>query len=63
MTDIVVVSLLSSLDRSHTQYNASSIYFEQTFVCINDVQLIFKNAREIRSAILNVNLKKDARQT
>ena len=44
-TDIVVVSLLSNLDRSHTQFNASSIYLEQTFVCIVDVQLIFKNTR------------------
>ena len=45
MADIVVVSLLSNLDRSHTQYDASSIYLEQTFVCRVDIQLIFKNIR------------------
>ena len=42
---IVVVSLFSNLDRSHTQCNASSKYLEQTFVCRVNVQLIFKNVR------------------
>ena len=43
MTNIAVVSLFSNLDRCHTNYNASSIYIEQKFVCRVDVQL-----REIR---------------
>ena len=42
MRHIVVVSLLSNLDRSYTQRNASSIYLH---VFIIDVQLIFKNPR------------------
>ena len=45
MIYIFVLSLLSTLDKSHTQCNASIIYPEQTFVCIVDIQLIFKNAR------------------
>ena len=43
ISDILVVSLLPNLDRSHTQCMASSIYVEQKFVC--KVQLIFKNVR------------------
>ena len=42
MTDIAVVSLLSNLDRSHTNCNASSIYVEHKFESKVDVQLIFK---------------------
>ena len=42
---VVAVSLLSNSNRPHTQYNASSKYIEQTFVCRVDVQLIFKNVR------------------
>ena len=45
MQDIVVTSLLSNLDRSQTQCNASSINLEQTFVFRVDVQLTFKNVR------------------
>ena len=45
MTDIAVVSLLSNLDRSQTQCNASSVYREQTFACRVDAQLIFKNVK------------------
>ena len=45
MKDIVVVFLLSNLDKPRPQYNASSVYLEQTFVCRVDVQLIFKNVR------------------
>ena len=44
-TDVVVVSLLSKLYRSHTQCNVSSIYLEQIFACRVDVQLIFKKVR------------------
>ena len=43
MAEIVLISLLSNLDKSRTQCNVSSIYLEQTFVCGADVQLIFKN--------------------
>ena len=43
MAEIVLISLLSNLDKSHTQCNVSSIYLEQTFVYGADVQLIFKN--------------------
>ena len=43
MTEIVVASLLSNLDRSHTKCNAPSICLEQTLVCRVEVQLIFKN--------------------
>ena len=43
MKDIVVVSLLSNLGRSHAQHSASSTCLEQTFVCRDDFQLIFKN--------------------
>ena len=51
MTDIIVfVSLLSNLNMSHTQCNASSIYLEQTFVCRVDVRLIFKNVRRNKKA-------------
>ena len=45
MTDITMVSLLSNLDKSHNQCNASSIYLEQTFMSTADDQLIFKNIR------------------
>ena len=62
MTDDIVVSLLSNLDRSHTQCNTSSIYFEQTFACGVDVPLIFKMLREIKRFILNLNEKKYPRQ-
>ena len=54
----VMVSLLSNVDRSHTQCNASSIYLEQRFVCRVDVQLIFKNIRRNKRSLLNVNLEK-----
>ena len=53
-----MVSLLSNVDRSHTQCNASSIYLEQRFVCSVDVQLIFKNIRRNKRSLLNVNLEK-----
>ena len=43
MTDISVESLLSNLDRPHTQCNAISRYLEQTIVYRVDIQLIFKN--------------------
>ena len=64
MTDIIVfVSLLSNLNMSHTQCNASSIYLEQTFVCKVDVRLIFKNVRRNKKAYIpNVNLTKYARK-
>ena len=62
MTEIVVVSLLSNLDRSHTQCNASSIHPEQKFMCIVDVQLILKMLGEMKRSILNVNLKKYPRR-
>ena len=45
MTVIVVVSLLSNLDRSHTKCSASNIYLEQTFVYRGDIQLTFKIVR------------------
>ena len=45
IADTVVISLLSNLDRPHTQCKTSSIYLERTFVCRVDVQLIFKNVR------------------
>ena len=45
MTDIVAVSLLSNLDRSHTQFNGSSWYLEQTLVSRVDAQLSSKNVR------------------
>ena len=45
MKNIVAVSLLSNLDRSHTNSNASNIYVEQKFVCRVGVQLNFKNVR------------------
>ena len=48
VTYIVVVSLLSNVDRSHTQWNASSIDLEQTFVSRVHVQLIFENVRRNR---------------
>ena len=49
MTDIAVLSLLSNMGRSHTQWNTSSIYLEQTFMCRIDVQLIFKTVeRNVR---------------
>ena len=59
MTDITMVSLLSNLDKSHNQCNASSIYLEQTFVCKVDLQL---NVRRKKRSILNVNLKNYPRQ-
>ena len=59
MTDIAMVSLLSNLDKSHNQYNASSIYLEQTFLCKVDLQL---NFRRKKRSILNVNLKNYRRQ-
>ena len=43
IANIVVVSLLSNLDRFHTNCNASSIYVQQKFVHRVDAQLIFKN--------------------
>ena len=43
MTNIVVVSLLSNLNRSHANCNATSVYLEQKFLCRVDVQLVFKN--------------------
>ena len=46
MTDIVVVCLLSNLDRSHTQSNSSSIYLKETFECRVDVQVIGKKVRK-----------------
>ena len=62
MTNIIVISLLSNLDRSHTNCNASiyafNIYVEQKFVCRVDVQLIFNMSGEMKRSILNVNLKK-----
>ena len=45
MADIVMVFLLSHLDRSYTKCNRFSIYLEQTFACRVDVQLIFKTVR------------------
>ena len=36
-------TLLPNFDKSYTQYKASSIYLEQTFVGRVDVQLIFEN--------------------
>ena len=62
MTDIVVISLLSKLDRSNTQCNASNIYFEQTLVCRVDIQLIFKYVKRNKRPILNVNFKKHPKQ-
>ena len=59
MTDIAMVSLLSNLDKSHNQCNASSIYLEQTFLCKVDLQL---NFRRKKRSILNVNLKNYRRQ-
>ena len=59
MTDIAMVSLLSNLDKSHNQCNASSIYLEQTFLCQVDLQL---NFRRKKRSILNVNLKNYRRQ-
>ena len=59
MTDIVVVSLLSNLDKSHTQCNAFSIYLEQAFVCRVDLQLIIKNVRRDKNlSMLNVKSEK-----
>ena len=45
MADIVLVSLLLNLDRSHNQWNSSSMHLKQTFVCSVDVQLVLKNIR------------------
>ena len=59
MTDIAMVYLLSNLDKSHNQCNASSIYLEQTFLCKVDLQL---NFRRKKRSILNVNLKNYRRQ-
>ena len=59
MTDIAMVSLLSNLDKSHNQCNASSIYLEQIFVSKVDLQL---NVRRKKRSILNVNLKNYPRQ-
>ena len=59
MTDIAMVSLLSNLDKSHNQCNASSIYLEQIFVSKVDPQL---NVRRKKRSILNVNLKNYPRQ-
>ena len=58
MTDILAVSLLRNFDRSHTQCNAYSLHLEQTILYRVNVQLIFKNVREIKRLILNINLKK-----
>ena len=58
MTEIVAVSLLQNLDRSHNQCNVCSLYLEQTFVCGVDIQLVFKNVRKNKKAYLTVNLKK-----
>ena len=58
MTEIFFASLLSYLDSSHTKYNASSIYLDQTSARRVNVQLIFKNIRGNKRSILNVYLKK-----
>ena len=50
MTNIVVVSLLSNVDRSHIQCIASSVHLEQTFLCKADVQLIVKNVKRNKKA-------------
>ena len=63
MTDIVEVSLLSGLDRSHTQCNASSIYLEQTFVCRGDVQLIFKIVSRNKKIYTKCKSEKNTRGT
>ena len=62
MTDIAVLSLISNLDRSQIQCNASSIYLEQTFVCRVDTQLTFENVKRNKRSILNVNLRKCPKQ-
>ena len=48
MSDIVVVHLLSNLDRFLTQCSASSIKLEQTFVCRVDVHVIFTVFKNVR---------------
>ena len=53
MTEIVAVSLLQNLDRSHNQCNVCSLYLEQTFVCGVDIQLVFKNVRKNKKAYTN----------
>ena len=41
-----MVSLLSNVDRFHTQCNASSINLERIFMCSVYFQLTFKNFRK-----------------
>ena len=45
MTDIVVVSLLSNLNKFHIKCNASRIYLNKTFMFRVGVQFILKNVR------------------
>ena len=65
MTNTVVVSLLSNLDRSYTNCNASiytpSIYFEQKFVCRVDIELIFKSVRRNKEVYTRCKSKKNNR--
>ena len=62
VTYIVVVSLLSIVDRSHTQWNASSIDLEQTFVSRVRAQLIFENVRRNKKLYTKCKSEKYPRQ-
>ena len=59
MTGIAMVPLLSNLDRTHTQCNASSIYLEETFPCRVDFQLIYINVKRRKKVYIQCKSKKN----
>ena len=60
MTDVIVVSLLSKVDRSGPTYNAMLlVYILNTHFCAKlAFNSFLKMLREMKRSILNVNLKK-----